>query len=144
MNNISKWRVPCTCSIAMSSHGWVTMVTAVKSMYMYRYVYYSETCLERPLSWGTTCLQRPHSSGRRSYISVKLNLPPKTTCLERPHFYGLSAGLSRQVVLYTHVKPLLTTATGVNINNIQYSTAACLSFLQNPPFKIKLSGQISR
>ncbi len=31
---------------------------------------YSETCLERPLSWETTCLEGPLVFGRRSHISM--------------------------------------------------------------------------
>ncbi len=51
--------------------------------------------------YETTCLERSDIPGRRSYISIELNLSPKTTCLERPHIYGLWTGLSRRVLLYT-------------------------------------------
>ena len=43
----------------------------------------------------TTCLYRPHMFGRRTYISIELNLPP-----DRPYFYGEWGGLSRQIRLY--------------------------------------------
>ncbi len=51
------------------------------------------------------CHERPpvlkdHNPGRRSYISMQLNLSPKSTCLERPYFYGQWGGLSRQVLMY--------------------------------------------
>ncbi len=44
---------------------------------------YSETCLERPLSWETTCLEWPHIPGGRFPTTVQVNLSPKTTCLDR-------------------------------------------------------------
>ncbi len=64
---------------------------------------YSETCWERPLPWETTCLGRPHICGRKTYISIQVNLSPETTCLDRPHFCGQWGGLSRQVLLYKAV-----------------------------------------
>ncbi len=58
---------------------------------------YSITCLDRRLPRETTGLEGPPAFGRKTYISVEMNLSPKTTCLERPHFCGQSGGLSRQV-----------------------------------------------
>ncbi len=36
--------------------------------------WYSDTCLERALPWETKCLERPNIPGRRSHISMLLNL----------------------------------------------------------------------
>ncbi len=49
---------------------------------------YSETCVERPLPWEITCLEGPLLWGRKSHISMQMNLSPKTICLENPQFYG--------------------------------------------------------
>ncbi len=57
--------------------------------------------LERPFSWMTTCRERPDILGRRSYISMWINLSPKTTWVERPNFYMQWGSLSTQVVVYT-------------------------------------------
>ena len=68
----------------------------VTGTYIGKRKWYSEICLERPLLWETTCLKRPHIRGRRSYISIQLNLSPKTTCFERPYCYGKWRGLLQQ------------------------------------------------
>ncbi len=48
----------------------------------------------------TACLDRQHICGRKTYISIQLNLSPWTTCFDRPHFCAQWGGLSRQVLLY--------------------------------------------
>ncbi len=76
---------------------------------------YSETCFERPLPWEITCLEGLHFPGRRSYISMQLNLsPPKTTWLERPYFLwpmGRSFKTGSTVVVLKQRSTVLYSAT---------------------------------
>ncbi len=45
------------------------------------------------------CLDRPRIFGRRTYISISLNLSPETTCLDRPNFCGQWRGQAFKTVI---------------------------------------------
>ncbi len=84
------------------------------------------TYSERPLLWETTCLDRPQICGRKTYISIQLNLSLKTTCLDRPHFSGQWGGLSRQVLLYCTVEnPKLKTTLEIKTTTELRSFVGC-------------------
>ncbi len=74
------------------------------------HVLYSETCLERPLPWKTICLKGPHILGRRSHISMLLNLfwrnilHTESVVLEKvPKFSAENSG-----TVTWHQRPLVT------------------------------------
>ena len=81
----------------------------------------SENCLERPLPWETTCLDRPHIFGRRTCISIYLNLSLETTCLDRPHFCGQWGSLSRQILQYLYILvTCINTYNKAGLQNMQH------------------------
>ncbi len=109
-SNIWKCTSDLRCLRCVGANIWPTGPTTIQS----RYVTYYPTIWINKLR-GTvkavlrdhyhesTCLDRPHIFGRRTYISLLLNLSPETAYPDRQHYCGQWCGLSRQGLLHSVV-----------------------------------------
>ncbi len=71
------------------------------------FIYYSLTCLGRPLSWGTTCLEGPHSRQKVPHFNVNEPVTKDHLFWWDHIFHNQQDGLSGQVLLYINVSPML-------------------------------------
>ena len=107
-----------------------------ETLHVYVNLYYSKTCLERPLLCETTNLVRPLSQCTNLLIIQHCNLLGETNCLEGPKCFGKRGGLSSKVLLYyikscSHIQFLNVKKSSRSLTNILKSVSSKLKFFCN-------------